>query len=98
MNLMVPTITVDAIVAQAIEHGGKIIKAGEVIPLAYGLALQMRVLGLVGGFKDEDEKHLEATEALRIYGGDSWFPNRLQTIRNVSEYLASVGQQTNTNN
>lgn len=92
MQLMVPTIMAECIAAQLIETDGRVVaKVGEIISLPYGQALQLRAVGMVGAFVDEIAKHLEATEALGIYGGDSWFPQRLQTIGRVSDYLAQKG-------
>jgi hypothetical protein len=98
MRLAVPTIMCEAIAVEAIEFAGKTIKPGEIFSLPYGVALQLRALGQVGGLKDEDDKHAEASEALAIYGGDSWFPHSMQTISRVSDYLAQVGTQTDTVN
>lgn len=87
---MVPTIMVDAIVTKCFEYGGQVRKIGELVPLAYGPALQMRALGLVGGFKNEDDMHLQATELMAVYGGDSWFPHHLQTVSRVADYLSQT--------
>jgi len=93
INLMVPTVFVDAIVKTPFEFRGKPCKVGELISLAYGPALQLRAFGLVGGFQNEDDKHLEANEHLTIYGGDSWFPQPMQTVSRVADYLAQAGEQ-----
>jgi hypothetical protein len=93
MNLMVPTVMVEAIAARNFKWGDNTIKVGEILPLPYGTALLMRTLGLLGGFRNEDDKHLEAQELLAIYGGDSWFPAHLQTVSRVADYLAQVGAQ-----
>lgn len=90
MKLMVPTINVEAMVKKELTFAGKTYKVGEFLPVAYGIALQLRALETVGVFQDEDYKHAEAAEALQIYGGDSWFPQPLQTVSRVSDYLSQI--------
>jgi hypothetical protein len=91
MKLMVPTIMCEAVVAKEVQVAGQTWKVGEIAPIAYGPALQLRAVGFLSGFKDEDETHLKAAEALAIYGGDCWFPAKLQTVTHLANYLAEQG-------
>lgn len=98
LPLMVPTIMCEAILKEDFTSGDRLYAKGEIIPMAFGQAIHLKSLGVIGAIKDETEKNLEATEALGIYGADCWFPHRLQTISRVADYLAQQGLQTNTVN
>lgn len=98
MPLMVPTIMCEAIMHEDFISGSRQYLKGEIVPMAYGQAIHLKHMGVVGAIKDDVEKNLEATEALGMYGADCWFPHRLQTISRVADYLAQQGLQTNTIN
>lgn len=88
MKLMVPTVYVEAMVKVEQTFGDRLYKIGEFVRLPYGVALQFRALEAVGVFQEEDFKHAEAAEHLQTFGGDSWFPQHLQSIGHVADYLA----------
>lgn len=80
MTLMVPTLWVDAILTCSLTIGKEIFKAGELVKLPYGVALQARVTGTVAVISNEDEAHAQAAQYLKDYGPDSWFPAPVQTL------------------
>lgn len=90
MKLMVPTVVCDVLVANALETNGRTYKVGEICTMAYGLALTLKAIGGITGIVNENEKHMEAQEQLRIYGGDCWFPHHQQSISRVADYLAET--------
>jgi hypothetical protein len=90
LKLMVPTLMCDALMALDVDMGGRQVRAGEIISMPYGNALQLIAMGGVKAIKDADLKHIEAHEHLNTYGADGWFPHGQQTISRVADYLAQT--------
>lgn len=97
MRLIVPTVTCEAVITREFDAGDKKFAVGEIASLPYGLVLQLKAMGFCGAIKDEIQAHAEAAEALKIYGGDAWFPHRMQTISRVGDYLAARGEADTVN-
>lgn len=76
MKMVVPTFLVTCTLREAV--AGK--KAGEMVTLAYGCALQGMARGVLGVMVQADEAHENAMKFLDQYGADSWFPADLQTL------------------
>lgn len=89
MKLMVPTVTCRFMLNRATEVGARVMKPGEIIDLPYGNALVLAAIG-GGAIVNADDKHLEAQESLKVYGGDAWFRYNDQTVSRVAEYLAQA--------
>lgn len=98
MNLMVPTFMCKALSAIEFDGPKGRVAPGEIVDVAYGHALVLKAMGGVTALVDEQETHLKAQEELAMYGADSWFPHRNQTISRVADYLAAAGFQNNTVN
>lgn len=86
MKLMVPTLYVQAMLAQPLDLGETQFKAGEIIKMPYGTALQAYTMGVVRAIQDADKMHEEASKMLMEYGPDAWFPQPLQTLAKVVEH------------
>lgn len=96
MQLMVPTLMCQAMLALPVTVGFKDYKAGELCEMAYGHAIAMKAVGGVQAIVNEQETHAEAQVMLSTYGADSWFPRNHQTIGRVADYLAQATEQTRT--
>jgi hypothetical protein len=95
MKLMVPTLWCMAMLTAPIEVAGQRFGAGEMVRIPYGVALMAFSLGVVTVIQDAEQIHAEATEVLQKYGPDSWFPQPVQTISKVGEWLASLSKAQN---
>lgn len=88
MKLMVPTLWCDAMLTTPVSVAGKNFAAGEIVRLPYGVVIQAIALGTVTVIKNADAVHAEATDMLAQYGPDSWFPQPIQTIAKLGEWMA----------
>lgn len=93
---MVPTVWVNAMLTQPIAVAGQRFNAGEMVKIPYGVALQAYACGIVTVIQDADAMHAEALMMLEKYGPDSWFPQAVQTINKVGEWLASLSKSKQT--
>lgn len=88
MKLMVPTLWCEAMLTMPLSVAGKNFAAGELVSLPYGVVIQAIALGTITVIKNADAVHAEATEMLAQYGPDSWFPQPIQTIAKLGEWMA----------
>lgn len=87
MMIVVPTVYCEVLITQGFRTEEKKYAPGEIAELPYGLALYLKAIGFAGAIIDELQKHAEAAESLKVYGGDSWFSPDKQTISRMAEYL-----------
>jgi len=92
MTLMVPTLWVNALLTVPLTIGKQIFKAGELVKLPYGIALQARVTGTVTALENENEAHAQAAQYLQDYGPDSWFPSPVQTLGKFWRHIEAQRQ------
>lgn len=88
MKLMVPTLWCRAMLATPLEVAGKSFATGELVDLPYGVVLQAIALKQISVIEHADAVHAEATSMLAQYGPDSWFPQPIQTIAKLGEWMA----------
>jgi hypothetical protein len=78
--LMVPTVWAEALLTVGITVAGREFKAGEIVKVPYGVAVQGMATGTFTAIKNADAVHAEANEHFATYGPDSWFPASSQTL------------------
>jgi len=87
MNLMVPTLWVNAMCACPISAGGKTAVTGEIMRVPYGVALQGLATGAFSTIENASEMHAHGIAHLQEYGPDSWFPQQSQTLGKFWAYV-----------
>lgn len=93
MKIMVPTVYAQVLLSQPLEVNGHKFAAGEILKIPYGVAIQAYALGTVKSIVDAENKHAEATKMLAQYGPDSWFPESLQSLARLTEFLDEKSPQ-----
>lgn len=89
MKVVVPTFEVKCLLAANVAD----YKAGTIVSLAYGVALQGLVMGSVKSILAGAAAHEKALEFIAKYGADSWFPKPLQTIGIVTAAINKADKE-----
>lgn len=87
INLMVPTLYVEAMLTRPKVIRGVAYKTGEIVEVPYGGAILGLATGEFSTLVDEESAHRKGLDHLRQYGPDSWFPASLQTLAKLGALI-----------